>query len=224
MICSIYCITHKESGKQYVGQTRSSPGARWSQHKSDAKCGRGHIISNAVRKYGHEAFSFDVIEQCSIDRLNDLEALWIEKLGTVSPSGYNLKFGGNASLHSEETKAKIRLALTGVPHSEERRANVSAANKLPISDERRQKMSLAKLGKPRSWKMTEKTRALLRSRTISEETKDKISAANRGSKRSPESREKMRVSALARCARQREARLAAIENRDTPCIQAAAAA
>ncbi len=104
----IYCITNSVNGKRYVGQTIQSIEARWRAHRSSH--GRCRALENAIRKYGAEAFSIEGIaiaeSQSELDRL---EQLWIERLDTVSPKGYNLRGGGGGvgRMH-DETKAIMR--------------------------------------------------------------------------------------------------------------------
>lgn len=104
----IYCITNSVNGKQYVGQTVQEISNRWRQH---VQCGgRCRALESAIKKYGSEAFS--IAELCaasSQDELDQLEQLWIEKLVTIAPRGYNLSGGGGGigKMH-DDTKAILR--------------------------------------------------------------------------------------------------------------------
>lgn len=91
----IYQVTHKETGKSYIGQTTQTLNERWFAHCS----GNSHCValSAAIGKYGKEAFAIKAICFASNqDDLNDLERLHIESLDTVSPAGYNIKHGGGS--------------------------------------------------------------------------------------------------------------------------------
>ena len=104
----IYCITNEVNGKRYVGQTTRTIDLRWTQHRLlQGKC---RALESAIKKYGAESFS--ILEIAAADSQNALDALevdWIERLSTVSPSGYNLSSGGaGAGRMHDDTKAIIR--------------------------------------------------------------------------------------------------------------------
>lgn len=102
----IYKIT-SPSNKMYVGQTKKKvPQKRWKQHCQPSSTGCT-ALKNAITKYGAENMTFEVIEECSDEFLNDQEHHWIRELGTLSPHGYNLTTGGDFCEFSEETKVKI---------------------------------------------------------------------------------------------------------------------
>jgi len=49
-----------------------------------------------MRKYGVENFSFEIIEKCSKEELNDREVYWIEYFDSTNrEKGYNYGSGGN---------------------------------------------------------------------------------------------------------------------------------
>jgi len=95
---TIYCHTLVADGRRYVGLTKRTMGRRWSQHVTQSrssKGGRWHF-PNAIRKYGPEAFSHEVLEVCEdLDVANLAEECWIELLDTRNPEkGFNLAKGG----------------------------------------------------------------------------------------------------------------------------------
>jgi hypothetical protein len=97
----IYVITHDASGKQYVGQTRTTVERRWQGHVQSAlKAGqtRDRALSVAIREHGPAAFSIrKVAEVANLQIANDLERQWIDKLATRSPNGFNATRGGGAA-------------------------------------------------------------------------------------------------------------------------------
>lgn len=98
MAWTIYCHTHTESGRRYVGLTSRTWQKRWSQHVNQANLrfsGWSHF-QNAIRKYGKGAFEHEVLEICnSLETANEAEKRWIEKLETRNPvKGFNLMEGG----------------------------------------------------------------------------------------------------------------------------------
>ena len=100
-------ILKSPSGKQYVGKDRHLP-KRATQHLrgKEPTCPRIH---NAIKKYGANTFSLQIIQYPGISQeaLNAVERWWIRRLQTLSPSGYNLTEGGEGVIPSEETRQKI---------------------------------------------------------------------------------------------------------------------
>lgn len=89
----IYKIQNLINGKIYIGQSVHIK-TRFNQHKNEAKNGNTRPLYNAIRKYGVENFSFEVIEECSKEKLNEREIYWIKKYDSFH-NGYNLTPGGN---------------------------------------------------------------------------------------------------------------------------------
>lgn len=108
----IYKITNLINDKAYVGQTfRPDPSIRWLEHKSHKES----LIGKAIKKYGEEAFSFEIIDTCeSIEELNRKEIEYINKLNTMKPNGYNLFEGGWNRKLSIEARRKISWARKGI--------------------------------------------------------------------------------------------------------------
>ena len=104
MLGYIYTITNDITNKVYVGQT-INPQERWYKHKNEAK----HIESlpykshlyNAMNAYGIDNFSFEIVEECDCEVLDEKERYWIQKLDTLEPNGYNISNGGR-KLFGEE--------------------------------------------------------------------------------------------------------------------------
>ena len=129
----IYVHVNKINGKKYVGQTRTSLEWRWQQHVFDALNDKPgcRVFNAAIRKYGPDNFEHEVVETVfSIEDANAAEVVWITKLNSRAPNGYNLKPGGNVKgdLHPE-TRAKLsassRAAQLRIP-IEVRRAQGAA--------------------------------------------------------------------------------------------------
>lgn len=89
----IYKITNKVNGKSYIGQTRYTLEFRWRQHinKKD-----NTYFHNAIRKYGKDNFSIELLEECDISKLNEREIFYIAKFNTFK-EGYNLTIGGDGN-------------------------------------------------------------------------------------------------------------------------------
>ena len=105
----IYKITNTKNGMIYIGQTTRSVKERFGEHmKSD------YLIGRAIRKYGVENFTVEVIEECATpEQLNEREIFWIAKLNTKHPHGYNMTDGGEGATGlTEESLAKLRRKRT----------------------------------------------------------------------------------------------------------------
>jgi group I intron endonuclease len=100
MSWTVYCHTHVESGRRYVGLTKYTMMHRWNQHCAQAKrSGDGRsYFQNAIRKYGKDAFSHEVLgKHETLEEANTAEQRWIEELDTRDPEkGFNLSKGGDS--------------------------------------------------------------------------------------------------------------------------------
>lgn len=113
----IYKITNKINGRCYIGQSINIK-QRWKDHRKDAFWKNDHNYNyplyKAIRKYGIENFSFEVLEECSQELLNEREIYYIQKYNSLH-KGYNQNEGGNHSHHpiklNEHIVAQIIMAL-----------------------------------------------------------------------------------------------------------------
>lgn len=106
----IYKITNKINNKIYIGQTVRALEERLSEHKRK----RNPLISKALKKYGIENFSVEVIYEAStIEELNEKEFEFIRKYNSINPNGYNQCEGGGNTvgyIHTDEAKKKMSKA------------------------------------------------------------------------------------------------------------------
>lgn len=101
----IYKITKKENGKAYIGQSNDIQ-RRFSEHQTKGVESR-IPLDIAIQKYGKDAFTYEVIEECSLEELNEKEIYWIKFYNTVE-NGYNCSYGGNQqSVGSQNGRAKL---------------------------------------------------------------------------------------------------------------------
>ena len=120
-ISGIYKITNLISNKLYVG-CASNIRTRINGHLYDLRKGihSNTYLQKAWTKYGKENFIFEMIEKCDITDLHAREHYWVNEFNALDKSiGYNLKptDPNGCSIHSEETKEKLRQANKGKkPH------------------------------------------------------------------------------------------------------------
>lgn len=97
MACGIYKITNKLSNKSYIGQAMDIQ-VRWNKEKSraflPASSEYDKTLSRAFRKYGLENFSFEILEECEMDMLDEREIYYISLYDSYF-NGYNETTGGN---------------------------------------------------------------------------------------------------------------------------------
>ena len=152
---TIYCHTHIQSGRRYVGLTKQAWEKRWKNHVHAAKHsknGRWHF-PNAIRKYGPEAFSHEVLEIChDLEVANAAERRWISHYETTDPvKGFNLAKGGAHTPHpvdrsywdDPDRKARILAATKAGLNTPESKAKRSAISKALMASPTRQKISEA---------------------------------------------------------------------------------
>jgi group I intron endonuclease len=107
----IYKFTHIESGRSYIGQTIQDPNQRRLEHIADSRhTTRGYHFHSALRKYGIDSFSFEVIAEAStLEELNSLEEKYVEQYDSIV-NGFNIRQAGGNKLHSEESKKRMSEA------------------------------------------------------------------------------------------------------------------
>lgn len=99
----IYRIINKINKDSYIGQSTDIQ-YRWKAHKYkpfDKNCPEYNcVFYRAIRKYGLENFEFVVLEECSVNDLNEKEKYWINYYRTYiyfnDSKGYNMTLGGDA--------------------------------------------------------------------------------------------------------------------------------
>lgn len=99
----IYKYTNKINGKHYIGQTNNLQ-KRFNGHKSESynqkASGYNSPFHSAIRKYGIDNFSFDVLEEIadgeSQNFINEREKYFISYYKSLTTeNGYNLTIGGD---------------------------------------------------------------------------------------------------------------------------------
>lgn len=107
--CGIYLITNNINGKKYIGQSRNLV-KRWNDHKVEARHNRSTLlVHNAMREYGIDNFSFDILLECPIDMLDVWESDMIRLYDTFVPNGYNIRDGKKGITEEERLKLSERM-------------------------------------------------------------------------------------------------------------------
>lgn len=107
--CGIYLITNNINGKKYVGQSRNLI-KRWGQHKTESRRDKPHlIVDKAIKKYGIDNFSFEILFECPLDMLDDWETDMIRLYDSVRPRGYNCVDKCNGVSEEERLKSSERM-------------------------------------------------------------------------------------------------------------------
>jgi group I intron endonuclease len=163
-IIGIYKIT-SPSNKIYVGQSINIE-KRWKVYKH-ISCKKQVKLYNSLLKYKPENHIFELIEECSLEQLNEHEVYWkqhyINLLGWENMLFCEL-YDNSKGPRSEEVKNKIRESTKGRKINEEWRENIIKSS----------------IGKKILWgdKISKSKKGCI----YSEERNTKISKANKGKK------------------------------------------
>lgn len=158
-ICGIYKITNNINGMSYIGQSVGCM-ERWAGHKAPSS--NVAPIDKAIKEFGKENFSFQILLECPPDMLDVWERDMINLHDTLYPKGYNMDGGGRSGFDThEETRRKRRKSQKGENnsfynhhHTEEAKRKISesmSCEKNPFynhnhTEEARRKMSEAHKG------------------------------------------------------------------------------
>ncbi len=198
----IYCIKNKINGKEYIGYTKHTLEKRFQQHSHQCKVEKS-LISAAINKYGKDNFEIFALYE-GVDSLQKEDNFIQER-----KPAYNLTAGGGmpptffgeehplyGKKHSEETKAKLRLAWERTRESRSGKNNYAYGK--PMSDSTKEALRKANTGR----KASEETLKKLRGRVpwnkgkigvqvCTEETREKLRVASTGRKHTEEAKKKI---------------------------------
>jgi hypothetical protein len=92
----IYLLTHRATGKCYVGLTVDESRRLWQHFASDRLLTRkAGTIQDAIATHGRVAFDLEILESnIPGPQLAARERHWIKQIGSLKPRGYNQNAGG----------------------------------------------------------------------------------------------------------------------------------
>ena len=120
-ICGIYKITNLVNGKVYIGQSQDIE-HRWQEHRHNMhrKKYQNIVLYKALKKYGIDNFSFMILEECALEKLDTKEIQYIKSfrsyVGFDDCNGYNMTLGGvgnHGAIRTKEWNDKISNSQKG---------------------------------------------------------------------------------------------------------------
>lgn len=113
----IYKTTNLINGKFYIGKDK---------HNNPKYFGSGKILKQALKKYGVENFTKEIIEECSDEKCwLEREIYWIQYYDSIN-NGYNIASGGNGG---DTISNNPNKELIGKRHSEKMKDPLVNKNK-----------------------------------------------------------------------------------------------
>ncbi len=169
----VYRTRNNLDGTFYIGQHHGEFDFRY--------LGSGLHLIRAVKKYGAENFSVELIESASFQA--EIDALEIHFISVHKDCGvrlYNIHDGGFGHQPGHSMGHEVRAKISNTMKGRKRPNDVN------------EKLRLALTGKKRSAEFCANHSALMRGRRHSEKTKEKMSLAHAGKPKSESHRESIR--------------------------------
>jgi group I intron endonuclease len=143
-----YKITCKLNGKSYIGIASNGVKHRFNQHKFDAKKGLSTPLHAAMRKYGLNEFTVEILGKTNDwNEVCQIEREMITKHNTLSKNGmgYNVATGGEGPFgvkRSDETKEKLsRITKKWLSEDPRRLQNLIESGKKQMADPTNRELS-----------------------------------------------------------------------------------
>ncbi len=166
-------------GKVYIGQSVDIK-KRFRVYKS-LHCKSQIRLYRSFLKHGVLNHTFEVLEECSIEKLNDIERHYQDIYLCVGELGLNCKITTTKTKSgylSIETKKK--MSESGFRMSEETKVKIGLANKGKVmSKEQKIKISESQKGRKMSSEQKDKIRNSMLGKKMSEESKRKLSESKK---------------------------------------------
>ena len=129
----IYGLHSGDEVIRYVGKTSKGARVRLGQHISVATHQPGYPVHRWMRKHGVGTIQFTILEVLTTESDSaQQEIQWIEKLGTLVPTGLNVTTGGEGvpgRVVSEPNRQRLSHSHLGNTHTADTRAKMSATRK-----------------------------------------------------------------------------------------------
>lgn len=197
----IYCVINQVNGKIYIGKTDRGFLARKRDHKQKYRTTKPHShFYNALRMYGWEAFSWRVLDHAEdSDTLSGLEKEYIELFGSnFKEIGYNIHLGGSGGAQTDP-EVLNRIGENTRRYAKRRRdagiPGPTAGKRLgPLSEDHKKKLSISLKGHECSDETRDKLRQAKLGKKHSSEHNKKIAEKGKGRKATPEAIQKRKES------------------------------
>lgn len=147
----IYKITNTLNNHSYIGLSTKLED-RWKYHNDQYnwKREKSKVLYQAFQKYGIENFTFEILEECSVEELSEKEKYYVNKFDTYA-NGYNMTTGGETNQGDSHPGHKLTQAdVEDIRHrynNLERRKDVYQLYKDRIGES-----GFGKIWKGESWK------------------------------------------------------------------------
>lgn len=113
-VSCIYKITNKINNKVYIGQTVNFR-KRLSDYRNLHKKDNDRLITKAVKEYGIENFTIEIVEFCEPWMLTSRENYWIEFFHAADERyGYNYVEKNSFKMHTPESRTKMSISHFGL--------------------------------------------------------------------------------------------------------------
>lgn len=100
--------------KSYIGQTVQRFAKRKNDHLQSARRKPKGVFHLALRKYGEEAFDWEILMITNEDSLNHFEEMLIRGFGTVVPAGYNI-LAKSENVSSDRAGSRVKEEDANLP-------------------------------------------------------------------------------------------------------------
>ena len=119
-MATIYKITNNKNGMIYIGQTNNIE-RRYKEHFIWDQSNKQYI-DQVIWELGKENFSFEIIEECELAKLDEREKYWIEYYNSFY-EGYNKTKGGSGEYYGNPkvTVEDVKIIRQAYNNKEDRK-------------------------------------------------------------------------------------------------------
>ena len=172
-ITGIYKITNKINGNAYIGQS-----VNIKKRLENHKCCNGNAdfpLYKAIKEYGKDNFTYEILEQCTKEELNSRELYYIHKFDTVK-KGYNPTDITDNPFYHKEIRIKALKNMKIAHQTKEHKEKQSViTKKLWQKESYRNKVITAINSKESKDKISKKAKEMWENKT----TREKITQASK---------------------------------------------